>query len=151
MRPAARIAVVIASVAVVVVLFVLLRPDAGGEPVAGGSPSTATSTPPTETGAPSRSETPTASPTPDVVEIEVEVEDGRIQGRDEYTVSAGERVRLEVTADVTDHIHVHGYDLLADVSPDRPAVIAFRADAPGVYEVELEEAGELLFHLRVEP
>ena len=54
-------------------------------------------------------------------------------------------------ADVADEVHVHGYDLMADVSPGRAAVIAFRADAAGVFEVELEDAGKLLFRLRVTP
>lgn len=89
--------------------------------------------------------------TPDVVEIEIEIEDGRIDARSEYAASVGERVRIEVAADLTDHVHVHGYDLLADVAPEDPAVITFRADATGVFEVELEEDGRLLFRLRVTP
>ena len=44
---------------------------------------------------------------------------------------------------------MHGYDLLAEVSPDEPAVIVFRANAPGVFEVELEGAG--LLELTVTP
>ena len=66
-------------------------------------------------------------------------------------VQQGERVRLVVEADVSDEVHVHGYDLLADVSPSEPAVIVFRADAPGVFEVELEGAGLPLLELTVTP
>jgi hypothetical protein len=156
-KPSARIAVLVASVAAIVVLFLLLQPGGGDEPEPSPSPSTP-STPTetataTDTGGPSptRSATPSAAPTPDVVEIEIEVEDGRVDGRSEYAVPVGERVRIEVRADVADEVHVHGYDLMADVSPGRPAVIAFRADAAGVFEVELEDAGKLLFRLRVAP
>jgi hypothetical protein len=44
----------------------------------------------------------------------------------------------------------HGYDLSADVAPGRPAVIDFTADAPGVFEVELEQAHLRLFELQVQ-
>ena len=154
MKPSARIAVLVASVAAIVVLFLLLRPGGGDEPERSPSPSTPTETATaTDTSGPSptRSATPSAAPTSDVVEIEIEVEDGRVDGRSEYAVPVGERVRIEVEADVTDEVHVHGYDLMADVSPGRAAVIAFRADAAGVFEVELEDAGKLLFRLRVTP
>lgn len=154
MKPSARIAVLVASVAAIVVLFLLLQPGGGDEPEPSPSPSTPTETATaTDTGGPSptRSATPSATPTPDVVEIEIEVEDGRVDGRSEYAVPVGERVRIEVQADVADEVHVHGYDLMADVSPGRAAVIAFRADAAGVFEVELEDAGKLLFRLRVTP
>jgi hypothetical protein len=153
-KPFARIAVLVASVAAIVVLFLLLQPGGGDEPEPSPSPSTPTETATaTDTGGPSptRSATPSATPTPDVVEIEIEVEDGRVDGRSEYAVPVGERVRIEVQADVADEVHVHGYDLMADVSPGRAAVIAFRADAAGVFEVELEDAGKLLFRLRVTP
>ncbi len=36
---------------------------------------------------------------------------------------------LVVTAEVTDHVHLHGYDLMADVAPGKPARIEFTADA----------------------
>jgi hypothetical protein len=153
-KPSARIAVLVASVAAIVVLFLLLQPGGGDEPERSPSPSTPTETATaTDTGGPSptRSAAPSAAPTPDVVEIEIEVEDGRVDGRSEYAVPVGERVRIEVQADVADEVHVHGYDLMADVSPGRAAVIAFRADAAGVFEVELEDAGKLLFRLRVTP
>jgi hypothetical protein len=153
-KPSARIAVLVASVAAIVVLFLLLQPGGGDEPEPSPSPSTPTETATaTDTGGPSptRSAAPSAAPTPDVVEIEIEVEDGRVDGRSEYAVPVGERVRIEVQADVADEVHVHGYDLMADVSPGRAAVIAFRADAAGVFEVELEDAGKLLFRLRVTP
>jgi hypothetical protein len=56
-----------------------------------------------------------------------------------------------VTADDGgDPVDPHGYDLSADVAPGRPAVIDFTADAPGVFEVELEQAKLKLFELQVQ-
>jgi hypothetical protein len=48
-------------------------------------------------------------------------------------------------------VHVHGYDLMADVAPGSPARIDFVADVPGVFEVELEDAGTPLFRMAVAP
>jgi heme/copper-type cytochrome/quinol oxidase subunit 2 len=65
-------------------------------------------------------------------------------------VSRGDKVRIQVEADHTEEVHVHGYDLKKDVAPGKPAVIEFTADAPGVFEVELEEAALKLFELQVQ-
>lgn len=57
------------------------------------------------------------------------------------TVEKGDRVVLVVTSDVTDHIHLHGYDITRDVAPGKPARLPFKATIPGRFEVELEERG----------
>lgn len=62
-----------------------------------------------------------------------------------------EPVRIEVTGDTADEIHVHTYDLVEDVGPGAPAVFEFTADIPGVHEVELHSTGQVLFELQVEP
>ena len=59
------------------------------------------------------------------------------------------KVRLEVTADRADEVHLHGYDRKVDVEPGTPAVLELTADVPGVFEVELEEAGLKLVELQV--
>ena len=65
-------------------------------------------------------------------------------------VDLGQKVRIEVEADRAEEVHVHGYDLKGDVAPGRPAIIEFTANVPGVFEVELEEAGLKLFELQVQ-
>jgi FtsP/CotA-like multicopper oxidase with cupredoxin domain len=65
-------------------------------------------------------------------------------------VDRGERVRIRVQADRNEEVHVHGYDLSQDVAPGKPATIEFTADAPGVFEVELEQAALKLFELQVQ-
>jgi hypothetical protein len=136
-----RIAVPAALVAAIIAL-----PACGGDGTPGGpapsqSPSTTASTP---------GPTGTSSQTADT-EIEIEVENGQVNGPSEVSVSAGEKIVLVVRADVSDEVHVHGYDLRAVVSPANPATIPFTADLVGVYEVELESAAELLFRLKVNP
>ena len=48
---------------------------------------------------------------------------------------------LTVRADVTDEVHLHGYDLFADVAPGQRARITFTADEVGEFEAELEDLG----------
>jgi hypothetical protein len=66
-------------------------------------------------------------------------------------VTQGDKVRILVRADVTDEVHLHSYDLHADVAPGDPGRIDFVADVAGVFECELEDAGKLLFQLEIVP
>lgn len=75
----------------------------------------------------------------------VDVESSRID------VPLGSTVTIVVEADRADHVHVHGYDYLVDTTAGEPAEVVFVADVPGVFEVELEDAGLFLFELAVEP
>jgi hypothetical protein len=65
-------------------------------------------------------------------------------------IDRGQKVRIRVQADRAEEVHLHGHDLSADVAPGRPAVIDFTADAPGVFEVELEQAHLRLVELQVQ-
>ena len=67
------------------------------------------------------------------------------------TVQQGDRVVLVVTSDVADHIHLHGYDIMRDVTPGRPARLPFRATVPGRFEVELEDRGVPIADITVQP
>jgi heme/copper-type cytochrome/quinol oxidase subunit 2 len=81
----------------------------------------------------------------------VEVTDGQASGdTGRVPVPAGTTVTLVVSGDVADEVHVHGYDLTADVSPDVPAEIGFDATIPGVFEVELHDAGTVLLTLQIQ-
>ena len=90
-------------------------------------------------------------PAPETVDVELVVQDGHVPSVRRIEIARGADVRLRVRADVEDEVHVHGYDLMRDVAPGRPAVISFRASVPGRFEVELEERKELLAELVVTP
>lgn len=148
MQPWMRWLLLGGSVVVIAVLFVALRPDDAATPTPTASPTPSAATP---TDTPSASPTPSPSPTPNAALIEVTVRGDRVQGPDRAAIRQGEQVILVVHADVSDHVHVHGYDLMADVGPGRPARIRFRANVPGVFEVELEDAGRPLLELEIAP
>ncbi|RLP99937.1 hypothetical protein EAD98_01495 [Micromonospora sp. CV4] len=65
------------------------------------------------------------------------------------TVGKGELVRITVTSDVADELHVHGYDLGARLPAGTPASVEFRAEKTGLFEVETHESELVLFQLVV--
>ena len=66
------------------------------------------------------------------------------------TVDKGDRVVLVVRSDVADEIHLHGYDIMRDVAPGKPARLPFKATIPGRFEVELEGRGVQIADITVE-
>lgn len=75
---------------------------------------------------------------------------GSVQGGVSRTpVQLGRKVRLVVNSDVADEIHVHGYDLKAQVPAHGVGTVEFVADQSGVFEVELESRGAQLAQLEV--
>ena len=147
MSNAGRLALAAAGIAVAVVLFILLRPD--DDSAAPTTPSGTASEPTATDGTAPTTGTLNEPERPDAVRISFE--GGEVTGprRPEFTV--GDRVVLIVRADAADHVHVHGYDLMKDVAPGMPARISFRADAPGRFEVELEDRPLPLTELVVRP
>lgn len=82
--------------------------------------------------------------------INIMVMDGQITGDSgRQVVNSGDTIAIIVSGDVSDDVHVHGYDLFEQVGPSTDAVFVFEADIPGIFEVELEGSGELLTELQV--
>ncbi|WP_241037469.1 hypothetical protein [Blastococcus litoris] len=118
------------------------------EPASAGSASSSSSSAPASTSSSSSAAPETTASTGQ--RIEVTVTGGQVSGdTGRVPVPAGEHVTLVVTSDVADELHVHGYDLEAEVPPGTPATVEFDATIPGVFEVELHEAGTVLLSLQV--
>jgi heme/copper-type cytochrome/quinol oxidase subunit 2 len=134
------IAVVIAVVAVVV-----LTASGGDDEEPAGTSAQATATP-TASGTAEATETETPTPTPKPEPPLV------TQGKvTKLRFKQGETVRFRVRADVADEVHVHGYDLMKDIEPGKTVTFSFPADITGIFEIELENAGEQIAQLRVDP
>lgn len=93
----------------------------------------------------------TSTPSTEAVKvIEVTYAGGQVAGgAQRTTVGLGETVRIRVTSDVADEIHVHTYDVRADVTPGQPAQLELVASIPGRHEVELEKKRKQLLVLEV--
>jgi hypothetical protein len=151
-----KVALIAASLGLLISLFFALRPDDDEDQAAQATTAqTTTEPPPATTEEPpvtTELPPPTTTQDPGTVHINYVIVGGKPEGgiaRD--SVARGRIVVINVTADVTDHVHVHGYDLMADVSPGAPATIRFTADAPGRFEIELEESGVQIAELEVRP
>ncbi|WP_106398056.1 cupredoxin domain-containing protein [Actinocorallia populi] len=82
--------------------------------------------------------------------IKVDVNGNKVAPRPStHKITKGDRVRIEVTSDKPDELHVHGYDNTADLKAGETAVIEFTADQSGRFEVETHDSGLLLFNLEV--
>ncbi|HEX5928356.1 MAG TPA: hypothetical protein VFY48_03095 [Solirubrobacterales bacterium] len=82
----------------------------------------------------------------------VVVRDGEpVGGVAELEYDAGEEVRFEVTSDVADEVHVHGYDLLQVIPAGGTVSFDFPAEIEGIFEVELEQRGLQIAELTVNP
>jgi hypothetical protein len=136
----AKLAIVAVAAALTVGLYFALRPG-GDDDGAATTPTAPVST--------AQGTTVTSKP---LTLINLTVRNGKpVGGIATPKVREGDVVGLKVTADVSDEVHVHGYDLSADVTPDEPAMIEFEADTVGRFEIELENRKELLAELSVEP
>jgi FtsP/CotA-like multicopper oxidase with cupredoxin domain len=52
----------------------------------------------------------------------------------------GDQVRLEVTVDSPNTLHLHGYDIEINAKPGKPAVFKFKAKNQGLFELESHTA-----------
>ena len=145
-RPA-RFRAALTGLALATVVTGCAGTDPGAAPGSSSSGSASSSASSPATSAPATSATAEA---PAGQRIEVTVTGGQVSGdTGRVPVPAGEHVVLVVTSDAPDELHVHGYDLSADLVPGTPATVEFDATIPGVFEVELHDAGMQLLSLQV--
>jgi hypothetical protein len=128
-------------------LALALTGCAGKDPGAAASSSTSSST-----SSSSAARTSDAAPRSAAGQrIDVQIAGGQVSGdTGRVPVAAGTEVTLSVTSDVPDEVHLHGYDLEAGLTPGTPAEITFDATVPGVFEVELHDAGTVLLTIQVQ-
>ena len=154
-----KVALIAASLGLLVSLFVALRPDDGDD---GGAATTAAQTttqtttkappsPPTAEETTTQGTTTAPPPEPDVVRARIVVPADAAPEVKRFSVARDRQLVLVVESGLTDHVHVHGYDLMADVAPGAPATIRFETTAPGRFEIELEDRGLQIAELEVRP
>jgi FtsP/CotA-like multicopper oxidase with cupredoxin domain len=143
-----RIGLLVAALAVAVVGFIVAQPGDDKE----SSPSSTTQTQGEAGGTDTQAEAPAEPPV-----ARIDVKGGVLAGdRQTIRVAKGDTVRIVVSSDVPDEIHLHGYDIEKEAAPGKPARFKFKADAEGAFELEshaAEDAGEepLLARLLVGP
>lgn len=137
------------TIVLAVVLFAVLRPDDENEPQASPTATTVATTTRSTTTTPVKPPPPRR---PQPARVQIVVRDGLpVGGIRRVTVAKNRRVILRVTSDVSDHVHLHGYDLMKDVAPGQPAQISFRATRVGTVEAELEDRGVQIAAITTKP
>lgn len=153
-----QIGVAASVVLVAVALFAVLRPDDDEETDATAAQTTTSEETTTEDGttdeATTEDTTTEEAPTtteagPQRLVVRVDGSGLPVGGVQRFDVEKDSQVVLIVRSEVSDHMHLHGYDFIADVAPGSPGRITFRADKTGRFDLELEDRVELIAELRV--
>ena len=134
MTTRARIAWLGAAVVVAIVAIIVL--SSGDSNKKASTPAPASSTKPGK-----------VAPVPQVV-----VKGGKpVGGVKTINVNKGDRARFAVRSDVSDEIHVHGYDFHKEVKAGGQVAFSFPAKIDGEFVIELESRGEQIAKLVVNP
>lgn len=142
----------LAAVAAVVLFFVLREGDEGTDTATTAAEQTVAEEPaagPEGGASDAKPEKPKPTkPRPTTIVVE----GGRpVGGVQDLSFDSGERIRFRVVSDVSDHVHLHGYDVVQDVGPGMKADFDVPATIDGVFEVELEESVVPIAEITVEP
>ena len=68
-------------------------------------------------------------------EILISIKNGNVQGHEIVGVKKGQQVKLNFTSDQRMSIHLHGYDIEAEIPMDKSETIEFEAHATGRFSV----------------
>jgi hypothetical protein len=137
----ARIAVAVGAIAAIVVLFVVLSggDDNNDNKSSSGAPAQGTTSPAGQ---------PAGNSAPAVINV---IGGKPAGGVKKLNYTKGDQVRFKVNSDISDEIHVHGYDFHKDVTAGGSVSFSFPAKIEGVFVIELEAKGEQIAELRVRP
>jgi len=146
-----RLLIGLGVIVALVVLFLVFRPGNNDDEAGTGTTTAAVTSPPTIE--PTTTETETATiAAPEGTELVVTIRGGEpVDGIVRAEAKKGDPVVVIVRSDVADEVHVHGYDLMADVAPGKPVRIEFTANLTGRFEIELEDRGKQIAQLTVLP
>ena len=149
MNPQFRtVALIAAGLGLIVSLYFALSP--GGDDNA--APTTPTAAQTTTAATTTEAQVTTTAPAePQAVQISVSVPGDKAPTVKHFTIKQGSQVVFVVKSELADEVHLHGYDLSADVAPGEPATIRFKANAPGLFEAELESRSLPIAELEVRP
>lgn len=94
----------------------------------------------------------------DAVRIDVQIEHRKVVGDPVIRLTEEQKVSIVWTTDEAAELHIHGYDIKIDISPDAPAEISFTAFATGRFAVTSHGFGgdhghghETLLYIEVYP
>ena len=137
MKTSTRVALLAAVIVIAVVGFIVLQPSSTKKDKTASTQTTVSGG--------------TTKPAPPPVP-QVNVKNAKpVGGIKKITVNKGDQVRFVVNSDVSDEIHVHGYDFHKNVKAGGKVSFSFPAKIDGEFVIELESRGEQIASLVVNP
>jgi hypothetical protein len=84
---------------------------------------------------------------------ELEIRGGApVGGPLEVEVTEGDELRIDISTDAADELHLHSYDVYFDIVPGKTnELVVEKADIGGVFELESHTTGALLAEISVVP
>ena len=139
-----RLGVVTLTIVVAVAAFLILKPAGDDdEPQRSTTTEPQAQTQPAETVTEEVTEAEPAPP-PEPSVNRISISGGAVEGgAKKIAAKTGETVRIAVSSDTPDEIHVHGYDLTKKVAPGKPARFVFKATIEGEFEIEAHDLGHV--------
>jgi hypothetical protein len=84
--------------------------------------------------------------------FEISIRDGKaVSGSTLLHVHEGDEITLKIVSDRSDELHLHGYDLHADLVPGETTTLAFTATRTGRFGIEMHRSHAELGALEVYP
>lgn len=84
--------------------------------------------------------------------FEIRMRDGKVvSGSTVLEAHEGDEIILKIVTDRSDEVHLHGYDLHADLVPGETTTLAFTATRTGRFGMELHRSHDELGALEVYP
>lgn len=84
---------------------------------------------------------------------QLEIRDGApVGGPLEFEVTEGDELRVEITTDAADELHLHSYEVYLDIVPGKTNVLVVEnADIGGVIELESHSTSTVMAEISVVP
>jgi hypothetical protein len=147
-----RLAIVVGAIVVLVVAYLVFSGGSDDSKKSASQPAATQSTQSTTGGADTSgtatSTQPAAPPAAPTVRVVGAKPQGGVQ---KLSFNKGDQIRFRVVSDTADEIHVHGYDLMKDVPAGGSVTFSFKGSIDGRFVVELENHGEQIAELDVQP
>jgi hypothetical protein len=82
----------------------------------------------------------------------IDIKGGKpVGGIRQLTYTKGQLMRIKVHSDVSDEVHLHGYDIPRDVEAGGSVTFRVPATIEGGFEMELESRKEQIAEIKVQP
>jgi mannitol-specific phosphotransferase system IIBC component len=151
MSARARIGIVVGAVVVLVVAYIIASGSGDDDNNKTSAATQATTVVTGEQGSATSTATTPAQPAEPAIPV-VTVKDAKpVGGIKKLKFTKGDQIRFKVVSDTADEIHFHGYDIGQDVKAGGSTTFDVKATIEGRFEVELEEHGQQIAEVEVDP